>query len=204
MLKLNQEEFSKWLNDRGDETHSIIYDLNENSIVLDLGGYTGTWAQQIIDKYNANVYILEPVTDFYKKMVDKFSNNSKVHLLNVGIATENKSGYIFIDGDRTSSNLTKGKCIEIEFNTIDTILNKWELDNVDLLQINIEGDEYTLLESMLETGFINKFKNIQIQFHLGIENDIERRDKIREGLQKNNFITKFNYPFVWESWYKIS
>ena len=45
-----------------------------------------------------------------------------------------------------------------------------------------------------------KFKNIQIQFHLGIENDIERRDKIREGLIKNGFKINFDYPFVWESW----
>ena len=56
---------------------------------------------------------------------------------------------------------------------------------------------------MLKTGIINKFKNIQIQYHLGIEGDIERRDKIREGLEEKGFKEKFNYPFVWESWYKL-
>jgi FkbM family methyltransferase len=203
-LFLDEKELSRWIADKGDYTHNITYDLNENSIVVDLGGYTGIWAEQIIDKYNPNIYIVEPVIDFYEKIIDKFSNNNKIHLLNVGISTENKNGFIFIDGDRTSSNLTKGKCIEVEFNTIDTILNKWGLDNVDLLQINIEGDEYPLLENMLETGSINKFKNIQVQFHLGIENDLERRDKIRKGLEKNNFAVKFDYPFVWESWYKIN
>jgi len=58
------------------------------------------------------------------------------------------------------------------------------------------------LENMLETGSINKFKNIQIQFHMGIEGDVERRNKIRAGLQNNGFKNKFDYPFVWESWYK--
>jgi hypothetical protein len=55
---------------------------------------------------------------------------------------------------------------------------------------------------MLETGDINKFKNIQVQFHLGVENDIIRRNNIREGLIKNRFEINFDYPFVWESWKK--
>jgi asparagine synthetase B (glutamine-hydrolysing) len=84
----------------------------------------------------------------------------------------------------------------------ETILNNFELEFVDLIQINIEGDEYDLLEHMIKTGSINKFKNIQIQFHLGIKNDFERRNKIKEGLQINGFINKFDYQFVWESWAK--
>lgn len=202
-LKLNREELRKWFGDKGDYTHNITYDLNENSIVMDLGGYNGAWAQQIFDKYNPNVYIIEPVPDFYNTMVSKFSNNSKIKLLNVGVSCENKNGTIFISGDGTSSNLTNGESIYVEFNTIDTILEKCGLNQVDLIQINIEGDEYPLLEYMVENGSINKFKNIQIQFHLGIENDVVRRDKIRENLVNNGFKIKFDYPFVWESWTKI-
>jgi hypothetical protein len=107
-----------------------------------------------------------------------------------------------MSGDGTSSNLANGESINVKFNTIDTIMEKWNLNEVDLIQINIEGDEYPLLEHMLETGSINKFKNIQVQFHLGIENDVERRNKIRDGLTKNGFKNNFDYPFVWESWGK--
>jgi hypothetical protein len=83
-----------------------------------------------------------------------------------------------------------------------SLLEYWGLDMVDLIQINIEGDEYPVLESLIEDGLINRFKNIQIQFHHGIDNDIERRNSIRNGLLKNGFKEKFNYPFVWESWTK--
>jgi FkbM family methyltransferase len=202
---INNSEIFKWIRDRGDYTHNINYDLTENSIVMDLGGYTGVWAQQIIDKYNPNVYIIEPVPTFYEGMVNKFSNNNKVHLMNVGVGAENKKGFIFMSGDATSSNLTNGESISVNFITIDEVLKEWKLNEIDLLQINIEGDEYPLLENMLSTGSINKFKNIQIQFHLGIvKNDIDRRDKIRQGLIKNNFKLKFDYPFIWESWYKTN
>jgi FkbM family methyltransferase len=201
-LTLNKEEITKWFSDSGDYTHNITYNLTEDSVIMDLGGYTGVWAQQMIDKYNPNVYILEPVTTFYEGMVTKFLNNNKVRLMNVGVGVENKDGFIFISGDSTSSNLVGENSMPVKFNTIDTILEKWGLNEIDLIQINIEGDEYPLLENMLLTGSINKFKNIQIQFHLGIENDVVRRDKIRDGLITNGFKIKFDYPFVWESWYK--
>jgi FkbM family methyltransferase len=196
-------EIQKWFRDRGDHTHNITYDLNENSVVIDLGGYTGVWGQQIINKYNPNMYILEPIGQFYNFMVDKFRSNNKVHLLNVGASTENKIDKLFMGRDGTSSNLKSGEAVEVKFYNMETILNKWNLNVVDLVQINIEGDEYPLLEDMLKTGLINKFKNIQIQYHLGIEGDIERRDKIRKGLEENGFKEKFNYQFVWESWYKL-
>jgi len=203
MSELQRREVQKWFRDRGDHTHNITYDLNENSVVMDLGGYTGAWGQQIINKYNPNMYILEPIGQFYNVMANKFRNNNKVHLMNVGVSTKNKIDKLFMSGDGTSSTLKDGKSVEVQFYNIETILNKWNLNIVDLIQINIEGDEYPLLEDMLKTGLINKFKNIQIQFHLGINGDKERRDKIREGLENNGFKEKFNYPFVWESWYKL-
>ena len=201
-LILNSEMVSKWFADNGDYTHNINYDLNENSTIMDLGGYTGVWAQQMIDKYNPNVYILEPVPVFYEGMVSKFSNNNKVRLMNVGISTEDKDGFIFMSGDGTSSNLKNGQSISVKFNSIETVLEKWGLNKIDLIQINIEGDEYPVLEHMLKTGSITRFKNVQIQFPLGIENDVERRNKIRDGLIKIGFKNNFDYPFVWESWTK--
>ena len=201
-LTLNSSVIGKWFADNGDNTHNITYDLNEDSVVMDLGGYTGVWAQQMIDKYNPNVYIIEPVTEFYEGMITKFIDNGKVHLMNVGVGTEDKDGFIFMSGDGTSSNLTNGESINVKINTIDTILGKWGLNEVDLIQVNIEGDEYPLLEYMIKKGSINKFKNIQIQFHLGIENDVDRRNKIIDGLIENGFKNNFDYPFVWESWGK--
>mgnify|MGYP006245289443 CR=1 FL=1 len=56
-LTLNRNEIGRWFRDRGDDTHNLNYNLNEESVVMDLGGYTGVWAQQIINKYNPRMYI---------------------------------------------------------------------------------------------------------------------------------------------------
>lgn len=201
-LRLHPEAVIEWFRDRGDYTHNINHDLNENSVVIDLGGYTGVWAQQIIEKYNPNVYIVEPVTDFFNILTEKFFNNEKVHVLNLGVSDEEREDIIYLNEDATSSNIQEGKSINVKFIKIEKLLETWNLKKVDLIQINIEGDEYPLLEDMLNTGSINNFLCIQVQFHMGIENDVERRDKIRDGFIKNGFKNKFDYPFVWECWYK--
>ena len=53
---------------------------------------------------------------------------------------------------------------------------------------------------MFDKNILNNIKNIQIQFHEGIDNFIERRISIQEKLSLCGFINNFDYPFVWESW----
>jgi FkbM family methyltransferase len=169
---------------------------------MDLGGYTGVWAQLIIDRYNPNVYIIEPLEQFYRIAKSKFVNNNKVRLACVGVSQEKKEGIIYLSKDGSSANQKNGNPIKVKLKNMENILYEFKLDHVDLLQINIEGDEYSLLEDMIKTGFINKFNTIQIQFHLGIPNDIERRENIQKCLIQYGYKQKYNYDFVWEAWTK--
>lgn len=196
------QDIVRWRKDNGDYTHNLNYVLNENSIVLDLGGYTGLWAEQIISKYNPHMFIVEPIEKNYFTMLKKFSNNPKVKILNVGAGSENKKDKIYLNNDASSRNIITSEFTEIEINTMENIFQKFGLKKVDLIQINIEGDEYSLLENMLNTNFIYNFDNIQVQFHLGIENCVERRINIQNKLQEKKYNKKFDYPFVWESWEK--
>ena len=90
-LTLNLEELSRWRNDNGDSTHNLQYPFKSDSVIMDLGGFKGIWAQQMIDLYNPNVYIIEPVNQFYSHMVDKFTDNPKVRLMNVAPVHPKKS-----------------------------------------------------------------------------------------------------------------
>jgi FkbM family methyltransferase len=156
----------------------------------------------MIEKYNPYVYIIEPINEYYHSLVDTFKDNKKVHILNVAVGIEDKDGVIYLNGDGTSTNISSNEIRNIEFKSMVTLLKMWDLKNVDLIQINIEGDEYLLLENIISNGIIDNFKNIQIQFHYGIENDTLRRETIRQGLLNKGFKEKFNYPFVWECWTK--
>jgi len=198
----NSKEVKRWFADRGDETHSLKYNLTENCNIMDFGGYTGVWAEKMIKLYNPNVYVIEPIKQYYDIMKQKFSTNSKVRLLNVGIGASSKKDTIFKSDDGSSQYIEQGEEIEIDIKSIEDIFKMFNVSNVDLLQINIEGAEYDVLESMIKTKFINKIKNLQIQFH-NIENCVERRKKIQNNLYLNGYAKKYDYSFVWESWEKI-
>jgi hypothetical protein len=200
---------NKWFSDNGDYTHNINYELNDDSVVIDLGGYYGLWIDEILKKNNPhipNIILVEPVPEFYNHLIKKYENSEKIKVMNVGVSTDKnettKSLYVSNDGSSTNFNTNVNSVIQIKTIPIDKILSDNNINQVDLLQINIEGDEYALMEYLIESKIINKFKNIQIQFHLGIENDIERRDNIQKNLISNGFKNKFDYPFVWESWEK--
>jgi hypothetical protein len=58
----------KWFEDNGDNTHRINYNLNQDSIVFDLGGYIGEWSDKIQRKYDSKVYIFEPVFKYFSEL----------------------------------------------------------------------------------------------------------------------------------------
>lgn len=208
-MRQNIDSLNRWFSDKGDYTHNLNYDLNENSTIIDLGGFKGLWVDEILKKFNPiipNIILIEPVPEFYNYLVVKFKNYEKIKVLNYGVSTDKyecvKPLYESTDGSSTNFKNANGNSIEIKTLPIEKILQDIGVNQVDLLQINIEGDEYGLMEHMIKEDIIQKFNNIQVQFHLGIENDQERRDIIQKELISKGFKNKFNYPFVWESWYK--
>lgn len=204
----NHDSVLKWFADNGDNTLSVSYPLNEKSIVVDLGGYHGVWADYIYRKYNSNIYILEPVADFFNILKNKFINNNKFHLLNCGVSAKKEIKNIYINGDGSSTkndnsnNNIKLNSIECKFITFNDMLDHFKIDKIDLLQINIEGDEYELLKYLIENCLLDRIVNIQIQFHFNVDKCMEKRNDIIKSFLENGFKLNFDYPFVWESWSK--
>lgn len=188
-----------WFKEKGDKTHRINYDLNENSIVFDLGGYEGQWASDIFCKYNSNMLIFEPFIEYAIKIKDKFSNNSKISVFEFGLSRNDETKAFFVDNDRSSMFLSGEPNTHISLRNASSFLAEKKIQSVDLMKINIEGGEYDLLEHLIETGDIIKFQNIQVQFHEFIPNAKERMNFIQGELGKTHFLT-YQYEFVWENW----
>lgn len=191
-------EFDKWFADKA-EALRYNYDLNENSIVFDLGVYEGFFSEKIHNKYGCYVYGFEPVKSFFensKKILQKYE---KIKLFNYGIGSEDSYQEISIQNDSSSIFINKSKITEkIQIKDIEKVLIDLNINFIHLIKINVEGCEYQILEKMIKSGIINKFKNIQVQFHDFISNAKEKRKKIQEMLKKTHDIT-YNYEFVWEN-----
>lgn len=66
-------------------------------------------------------------------------------------------------------------------------------------ELNIEGGEYEVLESLIESSAVSQFRSILIQFHPQPTGWEARREKIVEQLRSTHDRI-WCYPMVWEKW----
>lgn len=190
-----------WFWNDGDNTLRINYQLNEKSIVFDLGGYKGEWTNKIIKKYNCNVLIFEPVKSYYENIKYRFAGIEKIKVFNFGLFKISEEVNIYLCNDGSSIYNTKKSTVKEKIILKD--IYEFVIENnivfIDLMKINIEGGEYELLERIIETGLIKRINNLQIQFHHWIDKAEIKRDIIRTKLSHTHTET-YCYPFVWENW----
>jgi len=195
-----QPRVASWYLVKGNETLRLDYGLNNNSVVFDVGGYEGSWSEQIFCKYGCNIYIFEPVNKFYKEIMEKFIKNDKVQVYNFGLGGKNDEVIFNINGNSSSGFVTQnGHSEKVKINSVIKFIEKNGIKNIDLIKINIEGGEYELLEKFIETGWISKILNVQVQFHDFVPDAYNRMTKIQEKLKLTHDLT-YHYEFVWENW----
>ena len=194
-------ERTKWYRDKGDEYLRLEYNLNEDSIVFDIGGYVGDFAEKISKKFGCKIYLFEPSQSFYKKCLERFKNNKNILCFNYGVG--NLNGDFVLSNDNEASS-TKRKISDkegekIKIKKISDIIEEQRVNNIDLMKINIEGGEYDLLSFLINENLISKINNIQVQFHSFVPNAVKKREEITN-LLKNTHKNDWSYYFVWENW----
>jgi len=188
----------KWKKDDAEKLR-LDYNLNENSVVFDLGGYEGQWASDIFSKYLSSIYIFEVVKEYADKIDERFKYNKKIKIFPNGLYTKNCVKKMILSDNSTGEFRKDGSEIEVDMVDFMDFIVKEDIKNIDLMKINIEGGEYELLEYIIETGFIKNIKNIQIQFH-NFFPDAEKRMKNIQGKLAITHKTTYQYEFVWENW----
>jgi FkbM family methyltransferase len=194
-------DIDKWNSDDGDNTLRLNYPLNETSIVFDVGGYFGQWSEKIYQKYKCKIFIFEPIKKYFDNLNEKFSTTSNIKTYNFGLSNKDFHTEIILDGDG-SSIYSKEECKDKEkifLKNILTFIDENNIKNIDLLKLNVEGEEYNILDCLIELNYVKNIKNIQVQFHKNINNFESRRLKIRKNLEESHKMT-YNYEYIWENW----
>jgi len=192
-------EFQRWFSDRGDATHRLDYDLDASSTVVDVGGYHGDFAFNIYNKYQCEIHIFEPVREFYESIIKRFEGVDKVHVHPYGLSTATSQQDISLLGDSTSTHKASANTQRIQLKEIQGVLDDLSIDHINLIKINIEGEEFPLLFHCLKQGIVERMENIQVQFHEFVEHAHMQRNAIRKQLEETHSLT-YDYTFVWENW----
>jgi FkbM family methyltransferase len=195
---MKPEIVRRWFGDNGDKTLRVDYNLNEDSVVFDLGGYEGRWTNDIFQKYECNIYIFEPVSSFYNNINKRFSDG-KIRKNNFGLSDKTFDSVVYLSNDASSTYQKTSSPENVKMVDICEFISNNNIDNIDLMKINIEGEEFNILEHLIVNDDIKIIDNIQVQFHSFAPNAIERRNKIREKLSETHEET-YCYEFVWENW----
>ena len=194
-----EQELTRWRAARGDETLRVDYDLDADSVVLDLGGYKGQWTSDITARYGCRIHVFEPVPAFAQMIVKRFEGNRRVEVHAFGLAPDTGMIELGLSDDASSYLISGGPTTSARLVAIGEFLADRSLEQVDLVKINIEGAEYELLEHLISTGLIGRFRDVQVQFHDFVPQAAERMARIRSGLGRTHRPT-YQYRFVWENW----
>lgn len=202
---MNREElFAKWYKARDEQLLRVKYPLNSNSLVLDIGAYKGVWAKEINKLYGCQVICFEPVSGIFKQLQENIGENKDIVAYNIAISDKNGAEEIYLNKD-ASSLYEKGSSSEtVETKTLKTAMLDYHISCADLVKMNIEGSEYSVLENMIATKAegmeaFGYFKHIQIQFHRNVPDYEARRQFIQNELAKTHK-KDYDYEFIWESW----
>ena len=154
-----------------------------------IGAHFGVWLNEKITKHrDNNILLVEPVPYNYAVLKNKFSENKNVSICINAIFSENKkkdfyyvkessitklgkhwaSGIGSFDKQHILNHKTKRFQItendieksEIEFITFDNLVDKYQIKSIDDLQIDVEGAEFEILNSI----DLQKVKINSIQF----------------------------------------
>ena len=192
----------KFFDDAGkDERLLFDYDLNQDSLVLDVGGYKGQWASDLFSRYQCHIIVFEPVKQFAEKIKERFARNEKIEVYPYGLGSSNRKEFMGICEDGSSIFHNYKITQEIELVDIVQWLDKQNIESIQLMKINIEGGEYELLERLIDSGLIKIIDNILVQFHR-LSKELSSRTRM-ERIQKHLKETHrpiYQYRFVWESW----
>ena len=194
-----ERRIRRWRRDRGDETLRLDYPLDAESTVVDLGGYEGAWSDSIFSRYGCTIHVFEPVPAFASEIETRFSGNSRVTVHEFGLSDRTREETLTLERDSSSLHRSGGRTQRVQLRRAADFLMDEGLDRIDLMKINIEGGEYDLLEHLLDSDWIPRIADLQVQFHDFLPDAIERMHRIQERLQVTHRPT-WRYPLVWENW----
>ena len=187
-----------------------------------IGAHFGVWLTEKISEYkNKNILLVEPVPYNYKILQKKFNEDKDIYICTNAVFSENSKKNFYFVKETSISKLGKHwasgigsfdkqhilnhkskrfqisdddiDIIEIDFITFENLIKKYEIKTIDNLQIDVEGAEYQILNSIdFEKIRINSIQFESKHFD-GTFTEGSKLNLIKEKLIKNGYnLTKLD------------
>ncbi len=137
-------------------------------VVFDVGANKGEWSEYLLSKSNnlKKLVLIEPSKNTFNYLVEKFIDNQKIELHQVGLSNVTGTFNFFAEenmGETSSfiaNNASANATIEkVNVTTLDVLCNDLQISHIDFLKIDCEGYDLKVLQ-----GAENLIKQKAIQF----------------------------------------
>lgn len=194
-----EKTVAKFKEDNRKNNLMLDYDLDENSLVFDVGGYKGQGASDLFSMYLPTIYIFEPRTEYAESIEKRFKKNNKIKVFNFGLSSKKSDDYIYVNDDGSTLFLKNKQKEKIKLESISAFIKNNNIKKIDLLKLNIEGGEYEVLDDLIDSKLLKIITNLQIQFHNFPLDAKKKMLEIQKELNETHHLT-YQYEFVMENW----
>jgi len=178
-----------WFQARGDETLALDWPgVDENSVVWEIGGYKGRWANQMAMKYNPTVYVFEPQDWAFDEIKVQMGHNAKAHLYQFGLWTH-AAKMTLNEYGRDGGTLMQPEAKDphpVMVTDVYSFFIHEHLENIDVCLMNIEGGEFVLLPYMIGMGMMPHIKYFWCQWHLFVQSSAEKMIRLHKMLAQTH------------------
>jgi len=197
--------------------------INEIDVFLDIGAHKGTYTDLVINNFKTKkILMFEPQEDIFNYLKKKYKNKNNIFVINKALSDKsNILDFNFNKHDLTSSlskldlknnylrlkaklfsTTSEGMIIKrkkIQTETLFSVLNDRNIQDVDFLKIDTEGHELQVLQGMKDK--IKKVRCMLVEFHNDEIYVSYNPEELHKFLVSNNFqlVKRFKFPFTtWE------
>lgn len=163
--------------------------LDSNSLIYSAGvGRDISFEHALANRFGIKILFLDPSPTGLETMRKSEHQRKEFEFLPVALAGHEGELTLSPPGDpeegswisetsQTGNQIANAEMVTVKCETVSSLMRKFGHRHIDLLKIDIEGAEYGVLETIMESGVM--IKQIAVEFHNGVLPGIPRNLTIK-------------------------
>ncbi len=173
-------------------------DVQSLDVVFDIGANVGLWTEWILRQNASKVYCFEPNKVALEVLRRLHGGKDNVEIIDKAVDSEVRTIEFFYSDSNSLISATEqhgelNKSYEVTTITISDAIEKFGVDHIDLIKMDIEGAEFKIFES-LDDSIYEITDSFLIEFHAFYYSDgKEREERIIEKMKEKGYFVE-NHP----------